>query len=442
MLQNRSTRLALGILLGCAGLFATEGQAQAISRDEVLARAQPWLNVVPYCQAPNGGYDADCGVTCKRPPNPSIDAWRSDCSGYVSYAWGLPAPGKVVSGLVAVSHDISASELKPGDALASSGHIMLFVGWVDGQSKVKIWHEGDCGQTALEKIYTVNSISGGTISVWDTFQAIRFNEISDTPDWQATFEAQSWAPAGTPIPMTVGETKTGWIKLKNTGGKTWPAGVVKLAPIPRDAASPLAAPSWPSPTRVSSIASDVKPGESAQLEWDLTATKAGDSQPYFGVVAEGVTWFADAGGPSDKTIHIDLHVQPAAGAGGASAKGGAAGAGGTSAGGAKSAGGATGLGAAAGHAGSAGKAAGGKSGATNAAGGATTDGAGGNGGGLLTGSGGTLGDDTGETESSGGCATSTRPASPWAFAGWLVAIGLAARRRGDPRRARRSPPDA
>jgi hypothetical protein len=272
-MRNRSLDLVAGALLGVATLVA--GDAQAISRDEVLARAKPWLNVVPYCQAPNGGYDSDCGVTCQRPPNPAIDAWRSDCSGYVSYAWGLPAPGKVVSGLVTVSHPISASELKPGDALASDGHIALFIGWVNGQSQVRIWHEGDCGQTALEKDWQVSSVSGGTIESWTTFQAIRFNDITDVAPWQGTFESQSWPPGqGAPVQMTVGQTQTGSLKVKNTGSQTWPAGVVKLAPSPRDQASPFASSTWLTSARVSSIKADVKPGETGTFEWDLTPSKA------------------------------------------------------------------------------------------------------------------------------------------------------------------------
>lgn len=131
------------------------------------------------------------------------------------------------------------------------------------------------------------------------------------PVWKAQFVAQSWPYASeTPIQMTQYEVSNGSIDLKNTGTTTWPAGVVKLAPIPRDAASPFAADTWLSPSRVSTLDVDVKPGEVGHFEWDLHPQEAGDFQPYFGLVAEGVTWFADSGGPGDDIMQVNVHVAP------------------------------------------------------------------------------------------------------------------------------------
>ena len=39
--------------------------------------------------------------------------------------------------------------------------------------------------------------------------------------------------------------------------------------------------------------------------------------PYFGLVAEGITWFADSGGPPDDDLQVNLHVAPAPQTGGA-----------------------------------------------------------------------------------------------------------------------------
>ena len=174
------------------------------------------------------------------------------------------------------------------------------------------------------------------------------------------------------VSLTVGQTATGSIDLKNTGAKTWPAGVVRLAPIPRDAASSFASASWVSPTRVSANAADVKPGETAHFEWDLTASQPGDFQPYFGLVAEGLAWFADSGGPPDNDIQVSVHVAPGppVGAGGAAGTGaaGAAAAGKSGAAGV-GAGGATGTGGKSGATSAGGATAtGGKSGATSAGG--------------------------------------------------------------------------
>lgn len=146
------------------------------------------------------------------------------------------------------------------------------------------------------------------------------------PVWAAKFVSQSWPYASeAPVPMTQYELKTGSIDLKNTGTTTWPAGVVKLAPIPRDAASPFAASTWLAPNRVSTLTTDVKPGEVGHFEWDLYPTEAGDFQPYFGLVAEGAVWFADSGGPGDEVMQVNVHVAPGvpptSGAGGAPSSG-------------------------------------------------------------------------------------------------------------------------
>src|SRR5438094_257213 len=78
------------------------------------------------------------------------------------------------------------------------------------------------------------------------------------PVWAATFVSQSWPYASAPpIQMTQYQVQHGSIDLKNTGNTTWPAGIVKLAPIPRDQASNLAANSWLAPNRVSTISADV-----------------------------------------------------------------------------------------------------------------------------------------------------------------------------------------
>ena len=131
------------------------------------------------------------------------------------------------------------------------------------------------------------------------------------PLWAASYVSQSWPFASAPpIQMTQYQTKTGSIDLKNTGTKTWTSGVVKLAPIPRDQASPFAASTWLSTSRVSTISADVPPGGTGHFEWDLDPQQAGDFAPYFGLVAEGVTWFADSGGPGDDVMQVNVHVAP------------------------------------------------------------------------------------------------------------------------------------
>ena len=64
------------------------------------------------------------------------DGYRTDCSGLVSMAWGLPRPGLTTVTLPGVSHPIDKEELRPGDILLNRrpgaiGHTLIFAGWAD-----------------------------------------------------------------------------------------------------------------------------------------------------------------------------------------------------------------------------------------------------------------------------------------------------------------------
>jgi MYXO-CTERM domain-containing protein len=103
------------------------------------------------------------------------------------------------------------------------------------------------------------------------------------------------------------------VKLKNTGQATWQPGVVFLAPIPRDQASPFASPSWTSDTRISTVAAAVAPGEVGDFALDLTGAVVGESILSLGWVAEAITWFADGpkgGGPADGYFAVKVNVVP------------------------------------------------------------------------------------------------------------------------------------
>ncbi|MFO0758111.1 MAG: GH25 family lysozyme [Byssovorax sp.] len=112
-----------------------------------------------------------------------------------------------------------------------------------------------------------------------------------------------------PVEMAVGATLDGWIDLKNVGTATWKAGETKLAPTPRDQTSALADASWLSPTRVSTLDADVPPGEVGHFKLAIHADKKDDVVQTFGLVEEGVTWFADApkgGGPADDALGVHV----------------------------------------------------------------------------------------------------------------------------------------
>jgi hypothetical protein len=100
---------------------------KGITRDEVMTRAREWVDKkIPYCQC-NG--PAECCGSC-----PYCKDYRCDCSGYVSYTWGLPY-GYNTNTLPDVSHPIEKDELREGDVLLNRGdHVILFGGWADAHN--------------------------------------------------------------------------------------------------------------------------------------------------------------------------------------------------------------------------------------------------------------------------------------------------------------------
>jgi len=150
-----------------------------------VSRAEQWVTAkLKYCQAPNHerDYDAACSSICDRQDNPAWDPYRSDCSGLVSWAWKLPAPGRVTTQFAPfktdITHVIQATNLAPGDAVNNSEHIMLFKKWITHPTKAVFIEEPGCSTSepyAHEVTATV-TISGSTIHVpgFDAFTAIRY----------------------------------------------------------------------------------------------------------------------------------------------------------------------------------------------------------------------------------------------------------------------------
>lgn len=157
--------------------------------ERTLARAHQWIAVeMPYCGGPNGGKDVICGGTCSRTgaaKSAEWDKYRSDCSGFVSWSWGLPAPGETTRTLApydsAVSSLITVEELLPGDALNGAGHVMLFGGWADkAAGKATILQESRCGTTAAEKIAVFTTVDATTLKISDgrKFRPIRYKNAA------------------------------------------------------------------------------------------------------------------------------------------------------------------------------------------------------------------------------------------------------------------------
>jgi hypothetical protein len=164
-----------------------------ISRDDVIDRGEQWISAgVLYCGSPNHQWDPLCGDTCNRVNNPAWNPYRSDCSGFVSWSWGTPPPGRVTWEYAPFKTDVSfvidGNSLLPGDALNSMlgtptdhQHMFLFKRWlVPGHSAVFL-EEENCGEDA-KRIESDVSIKGSTVFVsyfGTDYTAIRFKMITN-----------------------------------------------------------------------------------------------------------------------------------------------------------------------------------------------------------------------------------------------------------------------
>jgi hypothetical protein len=166
---------------------------EAISRDDAISRAEEWVKVeLHYCQSPNHepDYDAACSSVCNRHDNAKWDPYRSDCSGLVSWAWGLPAPGRTTLGFAPfetdITHAISASDLEPGDAINNADHVMLFKHWVDKDHKATFIEEPGCSSSTpyAHEVTSDVSVSGSHVYVsynGMSFTAIRYHGVTNKP---------------------------------------------------------------------------------------------------------------------------------------------------------------------------------------------------------------------------------------------------------------------
>ncbi|PBC71180.1 VCBS repeat protein [Streptomyces sp. TLI_235] len=146
------------------GTSAVGGQ---ISRSEVLARAQSWVDeAVPYSQS---AYKTDSNGT-----------YRQDCSGLVSMAWHIDTTGTNM-GFTTTSMGQYATQLgslddlQPGDAINNiSSHTVLFSRWTDsGHTAAVIYEEAHTGTDARSRtMYRSEMTDGG-------FKPFRYNKVID-----------------------------------------------------------------------------------------------------------------------------------------------------------------------------------------------------------------------------------------------------------------------
>ena len=112
-----------------------------------------------------------------------------------------------------------------------------------------------------------------------------------------------------PSVMAPGATAEVRVTVKNTGNVGWTA-ITKLGTTePRDRASAFAGPEWESDHRAAAVSGEVLPGAAWSFDFEVRAPDGvGDHVEHFGLVQEGVAWFADQGGPADTAISLAIEV--------------------------------------------------------------------------------------------------------------------------------------
>lgn len=178
--------------------------AAAIGRSAIVARAQEWVDAkLLYCVSTQGAYDATCKYTCNRQDNPAWNGYFSDCSGLITWAWGLTEAQRLYTGSIAPyggnqSFKIDAHDLQPGDALNDRSdpdgdgklhhHVMLFAGWKIPGKVATIIQESGCGKVANRTEQNVQYV-GDKLQVGQyAYHAVRFNGVAADESCQAHCE--------------------------------------------------------------------------------------------------------------------------------------------------------------------------------------------------------------------------------------------------------------
>ncbi|MEO3748986.1 hypothetical protein ABGB05_36780, partial [Plantactinospora sp. B5E13] len=146
---------------------ANNGSDKTMSRADAITRARSWLSVggVPYSQS--------------RCYQNSYGDYRTDCSGFVSMAWGLGGSGSSfwTGNLDTRSHTIPRSDLKPGDALLrhtgdpSENHVALFVRWGNSAHTEPVVIEQTGSRDTIERTWSASNAG--------LYTPVRYDNIVD-----------------------------------------------------------------------------------------------------------------------------------------------------------------------------------------------------------------------------------------------------------------------
>lgn len=141
----RTMRIAAPAVAAVLAILPTAvSPGHALSGPEAIERAQSWVDAGVGYQA-GGTYSNQYGT------------YRTDCSGFVSMALGLPT-SYTTGTLESVSYAIAKDGLEPGDIInnpaeGASGHVVLFAGWADdARTRYIAYEESPSGGAHVSEI--------------------------------------------------------------------------------------------------------------------------------------------------------------------------------------------------------------------------------------------------------------------------------------------------
>jgi hypothetical protein len=219
--------IAIGLCLPPADVSAqgsvppeAEPSPSSLMGDEIVARAKEWIDAkVPYSQA---AY---------------YNGYRTDCSGFVSFAWQIHTPdGRTHSpdGVTLANQFGSLIEferLAPGDILdnmqyGDGGHVVIFVRWIEKGVSFEAYEEngGVNYSRAVATRLTLQALRGGGMTI------VEYEEYAPGPYY--AFRSQGipgyavvtgppcvWkTPGNCTNTVLVGEEVTATFTIKNEGG--------------------------------------------------------------------------------------------------------------------------------------------------------------------------------------------------------------------------------
>jgi hypothetical protein len=164
--------------------------AATLTGSEAIERARSWTMA-------GVGYNAGGSFTNQ------YGTYRTDCSGYVSMALGLPT-SYTTGTLESVTFPIAKDGLEPGDILNNpapgpSGHVVLFAGWADeAQTRYFAYEQSPSGGAHLSEI---------PYPYWPgygVFTPRRYNGTTSTTAPPITIPEPVERPTG-PAPLTDGQ---------------------------------------------------------------------------------------------------------------------------------------------------------------------------------------------------------------------------------------------